>query len=561
MMISVSREGASTEAKVKLLICLLPYIDPDDADAAEADRQNISARLQADVSSQSSHIHTFVADKLILPHSGDTSNLLACRGHNLTVTSALVDANCKSMWTAGKDGQVIRWRVRDGKMLEIISKASSGEVSHHHRKKNTSSTSGAARRKARAALVASSSGKINNVDGKEIAAGNENHLNGHSEAHCHRTVPLEGQGHSDEVWALTTSSDGKYLVSGGKDKRICVWSLDGASTTFTKTLGGHKDSITALRFRIGSHDLFSASLDRTLKLFDVSQLSYVETFFGHQEEVASFDLLRGEVAVSAGSRDRTVRWWKVRDESQLVFRGGAKSKVREILEGGDLYDEEEGGNKKGAVVEEWVEGSIDAVAMVDEHTFLSGGDSGTISLWSLSKKKPIFTVAVAHGYHRTETQTEGTIQSPRWITSLACLPYGDVFASGSWDGQIRLWRLSSSLRTFSFLYQVPVEGFINSLQLVMPSRSVLKKQGAVVEQEAWRRKGGLTGGVKKVFDEVTEETHQEGQNGTTPTTNGTSTPSSVLLLAAGVGQEPTRGRWMRIKEAKNGAILLPIPIG
>jgi ribosomal RNA-processing protein 9 len=532
--------------------------DPNDADAAEADRQNIAARLQADVSSQSSHVHNFVADRLQF----DISQILACRGHMASVTCALVDASCKYLWTAGKDGQLIRWRVRDGKMMEIISKTEVEGV-QRHRKQPSSLTSGAARRRAREMLMKATPHSAKETTSTNGIASNGITLNGNStDQYCKKLLPEEGQGHSDEVWALTVSSDGKYLVSGGKDRRICVWSLESGQTRFVKALGGHKDSITALRFRTGSHDLFSASSDRTLKLFDVSQLSYVETFFGHQEEVASLDLLRGEVAVSAGARDRTVRWWKVREESQLVFRGGAKSKVRDVLEGGDLFDEEEEGEvgrkvKKSAFQEQWVEGSIDSVAMIDEHTFLSGGDSGTISLWSLSKKKPIFTAPIAHGFHTVETETEGKIQTPRWITSLACLPYGDVFASGSWDGQIRLWKINSSLRSFSPLHQVSMQGFINSLQLIMPSRSTLKKQGSIVEEETWRRKTSLANGDHTEPAEAQQTAVQE--NGSeSPAVNGSAHPKELILLSVGVGQEPSRGRWLRLKQAKNGASIVPL---
>lgn len=532
--------------------------DPNDADAAEADRQNIAARLQQDVSSQTSHIHNFIADQINLPHQDDTSHILACRGHKASVTCAFLDPSFQSLWTAGKDGQMIRWRLKDGKMMEQISK-SEVEGVRAQKKQPTSSTSGAARRRARAAFMASAPHEMR---GKHESLTNGHLSNGKTrEQYCKSIIPGHGQGHSDEIWALTISSDGKYLVSGGKDRRICVWSLESGETSFVRAMGGHKDSITALRFRLGSHDLFTASSDRTLKLFDVSQLSYVETFFGHQEEVASLDILRGEVAVSAGSRDRTVRWWKVREESQLVFRGGAKSKVRDVLEGGDLFEEDDDGprKKKSAVQETWVEGSIDCVAMIDEHNFLSGGDSGTISLWSLSKKKPIFTAPIAHGFHVADTETEGRIQTPRWITSLACLPYGDVFASGSWDGRIRLWKLNANLRSFSALYEIPLEGFINSLQLTMPSRSILKRQPNIIEEASWRRKGGLKGGAKKVFDESIPEKENVTPETNGGLTNGVSTSSkSFLILSIGVGQEPTRGRWLRIKEAKNGASIIPL---
>ena len=48
---------------------------------------------------------------------------------------------------------------------------------------------------------------------------------------------------------------------------------------------GHKDAVTGLAFREGTHQLFSASLDRSLKLWSLDDMAYVDTLFGHQSEV------------------------------------------------------------------------------------------------------------------------------------------------------------------------------------------------------------------------------------------------------------------------------------
>jgi ribosomal RNA-processing protein 9 len=109
-------------------------------------------------------------------------------------------------------------------------------------------------------------------------------------------------------------------------------------------------------------------------------MGYVETLFGHQDSIGTIDALRRETLVSCGARDKSVRFWKVAEESQLVFRGGNKSKLREVLEGGmEEVDEKEYKPQGSATTDSekrFVEGSIDCVAMVDETTFVSGGDSG-----------------------------------------------------------------------------------------------------------------------------------------------------------------------------------------
>lgn len=115
-------------------------------------------------------------------------------------------------------------------------------------------------------------------------------------------------------------------------------------------------------------------------------MSYVETLFGHQDSITSIDALRSENALTAGGQDRTVRFWKIVEESQLVFRGGGRSKIRDVLEGeleeddpieaDDVVDGGMARKKKKKVETGFVEGRIDCVAMLDDSTFVSGGDSG-----------------------------------------------------------------------------------------------------------------------------------------------------------------------------------------
>lgn len=55
----------------------------------------------------------------------------------------------------------------------------------------------------------------------------------------------ETKGHTDELLALAVSSDGKYLASAGKDRRIGVWDAEKCEwiRAFSGPLG-HKDTIS-----------------------------------------------------------------------------------------------------------------------------------------------------------------------------------------------------------------------------------------------------------------------------------------------------------------------------
>ncbi|KAF8717373.1 WD40 repeat-like protein, partial [Rhizoctonia solani] len=480
----------------------------DEIDAAEIDREILASRLKQDTLQHSGKISVFLASKL------QTSSPVSryTRRQRLPVTAAVASEDGSILYTGSKDGSITKWSLQHATHLSTYAKIPSHTLP----------------------MTGKGKGKGRRVAGAGV------------------------EGHIDEVLALAISFDGRYLASGGRDRRILVW--DVKEDVFVKAFEGHKDAITALAFRKNTLQLYSASLDRTIKLFDLGVMGYVETLFGHQDGASSLDALSGETAVSTGMRDRTVRYWKIADETQLVFRGGGRSKLREVLEGGmeeasggeeDAEEENpvgprkrKGKGKEKEKSKSFLEGSIDCVAMLDESTFVSGGDSGSICLWFTSKKKPVFTQPLAHGMHEHLSESEGTIATPRWITTLGAVRYGDIFASGSWDGIIRLWKLDIKARSFSALAEIPALGFVNSLQLVLPPRD-------------------------------TALTHTWGINsepGSTLTANGDSenppkllpgrTRDEVLLVAA-VAQEPRLGRWLRLhgNGEKNSALVVALPRG
>lgn len=89
---------------------------------------------------------------------------------------------------------------------------------------------------------------------------------------------------------------------------------------------------------------------------------------------------------------------------------------------------------------------------------------------------------------------------PNWISSIATLINTDLIASGSCDGVIRVWKLTDNYRSIELLFEIAVVGFVNSLAFT----------------------------------------------------------SDGSQLIAAIGQEHRLGRWVRIKEAKNSVLIIPL---
>lgn len=331
------------------------------------------------------------------------------------------------------------------------------------------------------------------------------------------------QRHVGHILAVAASPDGKYVVTGGADRKLIVY--DAATLKPIKVLTHHRDAVTGLAFRRGTNQLYSCSKDRTVKVWSLDEMAYVETLFGHQDVIVDIDALAQERCISVGARDRTARLWKVVEETQLVFRGGAVDKKPRP-----------GVNPRSLLHE----GSMDRIAMIDDDLFVTGSDNGSIALWSVAKKKPVYIEPIAHGVDPALKPAEASAEehpshdavphpTPRWITALKTIPYSDVILSGSWDGYVRVWQLSEDKRKLEPL------GVLGGGS-PQPSSTALTNGHAASDPRA----------ISGVINDISLfERGDRGQDG--------------LCVVAAVGKEHRLGRWKAVKGARNGGVVFEVP--
>jgi len=225
----------------------------------------------------------------------------------------------------------------------------------------------------------------------DIKAGTKLHTVKRVPKASNRMERREVKGHSRAVLCVAVSTDGKLLATGGDDQCLLVWDTETFEVKFR--LYGHRDSITCVAFRENTYTCFSGSRDRTVRVWDLETGAFVESLHGHHSELLSIDSLLQHRAVSSGS-DKTCRLWKIPEQTQLLYKGS-----RDVL---------------------------DCVRFVDDDRWVTACQDGSVGLWSIKKRKPLFRRDRAH--------------QGKWVTSVGARIFTDLVASGSSDGFVRLWQ-------------------------------------------------------------------------------------------------------------------------
>ena len=122
-------------------------------------------------------------------------------------------------------------------------------------------------------------------------------------------------GHSGSVKAVAVTPDGRLALSASMDQTLKVWEL--GSGRELRTLTGHAGGVRAVAVTPDGQRAVSASDDKTLKVWDLASGRELRTLTGHSERVSAVAVTPdGQRAVSA-SEDQTLKVWELGSGREL----------------------------------------------------------------------------------------------------------------------------------------------------------------------------------------------------------------------------------------------------
>ncbi|WP_310481431.1 NB-ARC domain-containing protein [Chamaesiphon sp. VAR_48_metabat_403] len=121
--------------------------------------------------------------------------------------------------------------------------------------------------------------------------------------------------HSNSVWSVTFSTDGKWLVSASYDETIKIWSV--ATGECLQTFAGHRGPILNAKFSYDDRFIISVGVDRHLKIWDIQTGECLHSLTEHSGLIYTLDIgnirLPGmdspKFIAFTGSLDETIKVW------------------------------------------------------------------------------------------------------------------------------------------------------------------------------------------------------------------------------------------------------------
>ncbi len=314
------------------------------------------------------------------------------------------------------------------------------------------------------------------------------------------------EGHTDRVWAVAVTADGRKAVSVSADKTLRVWDIEQRCELVV--LESHAAGVWSVALTTDGRRAISASDDMTLKVWDIEQGQLITTLEGHDDRVRAVALSSdGQRAVS-GSDDGRVYVWDVEQNRLLASLEGhhdwvravaitpdgcrvATGSVDRVLHVWDVEQREVIARLEGHSKE------ILAVAMTaDGRKVVSASSDTTLKVWNVERKALVRTLeghtagvnSVAltlDGQHAVSTAYDGTlrmwnvgrVQIPSsvegheaGVIAITALPDRPVAISASHDNTLKIWNTASGglLRTI----HVP-RSALNAMAVLPDSKQIL----------------------------------------------------------------------------------------
>uniref|UniRef100_A0A803LN58 Small-subunit processome Utp12 domain-containing protein n=1 Tax=Chenopodium quinoa TaxID=63459 RepID=A0A803LN58_CHEQI len=292
---------------------------------------------------------------------------------------------------------------------------------------------------------------------------------------------LKQQGHYFDVNCLAYSPDSQLLATGADDNKIKVWNV--SSGFCFVTFPEHTNAVTALHFMANNHSLLSASLDGTVRAWDLFRYRNFRTFTTpSSKQFVSLTADQSGEVICAGTLDSfEIFVWSMKTGRLLDVLSGHEGPVHGLMFSPSnailassswdktvrLWDVFEG---KGSVETfQHVHDVLTVVYRPDGKQLACSTLDGLINFWDPLDGALMYTIEgrrdIAGGRLTTDRRSAANSTSGKYFTTLSYSADGSYILAGGSSKFICMYDIAEQvlLRRFQITHNLSLDGVLDVL--------------------------------------------------------------------------------------------------
>lgn len=115
------------------------------------------------------------------------------------------------------------------------------------------------------------------------------------------------KGHTDSVFSVAITTDGRYAVSASADRTLRVWDLE--TKECTTTLIGHSGPVDHVAITRDGNWIISGSRDKTVRIWNLESGKLRLVLKGHDDAISGLTIIPNGLLAITSSFDKTMRFW------------------------------------------------------------------------------------------------------------------------------------------------------------------------------------------------------------------------------------------------------------